>query len=293
MHEYEAGYQAKDRYAASLSDDQNDNCESMMLPVIRKNTALRRMRKKSAIKKHRGAGLLDLMLDIVRPRKVKSRKYIKRLTLANASENQEQQELKHLACMCSVVALHALLAKVRGNISAKGFLEFRCLFPIGDMESRNLRYLFKLAWEDTQAVDHHILHITALYPEHKQMYQRVIEGLARQMLASGAPTRQEIQWLHEAAAGLALSRLSVRQILERAEKPLEASPYWLFNLPKNASKDHIQKAYKKMMLKCHPDKVHGARYPETGAAAEKLSTAATVAYADLKRRKHKIFRLSA
>lgn len=265
---------------------------SSQLPVPLRKRQLWRMRRKRAVRKYQHASWLDLLLDIIAPRRAKQRKMVRRLRKKQTAD-AEQDALKSIACMCSVVALHALLAKQRGNISAKGFLEFRCLFPIGDMESKNLRYLFKLAWQDTQAADYHMLHITALYPEQRHIYQRIVEGLARQMLAGDSPTRQEILWLEKIAAAFGLTRINVRQILTRAEKPMEASPYWLFDVPKNASKKRIQQAYKKMMLRCHPDRVHGAAYPETSAAAEKLSTAATLAYAGLKRGKYRKLKLSA
>lgn len=189
----------------------------------------------------------------------------------------------NLAFTCSLVALHAHLAKFKGSLSADAFLEFRCLFPVGDAESQNLRTLFKLAWEDDESLESHIQRMLRCYPGRADLYARALEGLARHMLADGKPSKPQLHWLNHAAAAFGISRLHMHHIIQQAQLPLEARPHALLNLPKRANQSQIKQAYRNFMQRCHPDLSAHTTLPETRMASEKLSRAGNVAYRKLRK----------
>lgn len=192
------------------------------------------------------------------------------------------QDTNMLAFTCSLVALHAKLAQHKGSLSADGFVQFRCLFPLGDEESQNLRTLFKLAWEDDEPLASHIQRMVRCYPGRSDLFATALEGLARHMLADGKPSRQQLMWLNDVAGQFGVHRFEMRHIMHKAELPLEARPHALFDVPKHASKEQIKLAYRRFMTRAHPDKVSTAALPETRMASEHLSRAGNLAYKRLR-----------
>lgn len=188
-----------------------------------------------------------------------------------------------VAFTCSLVALHAQLAKFKGSLSADAFLEFRCVFPVGDMESQNLRDLFAMAWEDDETIESHIARMVSAYPGRTDLYVKSLEGLARHMLADGAPSRPQLSWLNHAAMQFGIPRLQMRHIIHQAEKPLEARPHALLEISKRATIIEIKHAYKTFMKRCHPDIAASAKLPETKLASERLSRAGNLAYKRLQK----------
>ena len=187
------------------------------------------------------------------------------------------------AFTCSLVALHAKLAKRKGSLSADGFLEFRCLFPVGDAESQNLRTLFSLAWDDDEKASSHVQRMVDCYPGRQDLFAQALEGLARHMLADGRPSKRHLSWLNKVATGFGVHRLQMRHIMQKAELPLEARPHALFDIPRRANVIEIKTAYRKFMRRAHPDQNTTATLPETRMASEKLSRAGNLAYKRLTR----------
>ena len=199
-----------------------------------------------------------------------------------ARENNSGDEINSFAFTCSLVALHTKLAQQKGDLSAEAFLEFRCLFPVGDEESQSLRMLFKLAWEDDEPTESHIQRMVNCYPTRHDLFEKVMIGLSRHMLADGKPTKPQLAWLNDIASGFGIHRLHMRPILKQAELPLEARPHALLNIPKRADGNQIKLAYKRFIKRCHPDKNASAALPETRMASERLSRAGNLAYKKLK-----------
>lgn len=192
--------------------------------------------------------------------------------------NHHIDHTNKLAFTCSLVALHAKLAKRKGSLSADAFLEFRCLFPVGDEESKNLRTLFTFAWDDDESLASHIQRMVHCYPGRQDLFAQAVEGLARHMLADGRPGKAQLHWLNQVATGFGIHRLQMRHIMHKAELPIEARPHELFEIPKRASESQIKYAYRQFMRRCHPDANYIASLPETKMASEKLSRAANLAY---------------
>lgn len=214
-----------------------------------------------------------------RPRPIRNRSASARM---HSTQTAAPDASASFAFTCSLVALHAQLAKFKGSLSSQAFLEFRCLFPVGDTESHNLRSLFTFAWEDDEPIASHIQRMVACYPNRRDLFVDALEGLARHMLADGRPSKPQLKWLNQVAQGFGMSRIEMHHIVTRAEKPIETRPHQLFKLPKRASESEMKQAYRRFMQRCHPDHNAKANLPETRLASERLSRAGNLAYRKLK-----------
>lgn len=89
-------------------------------------------------------------------------------------------------------------------------------------------------------------------PEEQRM--QLIGFLAQVAKADGNTDKREIDALYEIAEGLRLPRTVVDQMFAVGGTSLEDA-YKVFGLTPEATDDEVRKAYKKMMVQYHPDRV--------------------------------------
>lgn len=106
------------------------------------------------------------------------------------------------------------------------------------------------AWQ--QQIRACCMQLAGMMPEEQRLLLlRYLVDIAR---ADGHVAPEELQCLHEIAANMRLSTDEVDQLLGMGKQTLQDA-YRVLGITPSASDDEVRKAYRKMALKHHPDKV--------------------------------------
>ena len=169
---------------------------------------------------------------------------------------------RQVAFSVALIALSAKMAKADGIVTADEVAAFRRGFAVPPGEERNVERLFDLARQDIAGFETYARRIAALYDDDCCPLEDVLDGLFVIAKADGAVHAAELAYLEQVATIFGFSQSDFERIAARHVVPEEGDPYLILGVGRDWPFDRIRRAYRRLVVENHPDKVIARGLPE-------------------------------
>ncbi len=180
---------------------------------------------------------------------------------------------RQVAFSVALIALSAKMAKADGIVTADEVAAFRRGFAVPPGEERNVARLFDLARQDVAGFETYARRIADIYDNDCCPLEDVLDGLFVIAKADGAVHDAEMAYLEQVAGIFGFTHADFERIAARHVVPEEGDPYIILGVGRDWSFDKIRRAYRRLVVENHPDKVIARGLPEefVRVATERLA----------------------
>ena len=185
---------------------------------------------------------------------------------------------RQAAFTTAIIVLAAKMAKADGQVTRDEVDAFKAVFQIPAHEMAAVGQVFDRAKRDARGFEPYAEQISELFRHQPQVMEELIGALFHIAMADGVFHPGEEAYLKRVAlifgfTGHEFERLKAIHT-QGFGGPEEADPYAVLDLPHDAPDDDIKKAYRKLVVENHPDKLTAQGLPQEfiDLANEKLAT---------------------
>lgn len=180
---------------------------------------------------------------------------------------------KSVAFTIAVIVLGAKMAKADGVVTRDEITAFKEVFRVPPEEMRNVGRLFNQARKDAQGFEPYAKQIGRMFHANPVVLEELLEGLFHIARADGTVTDAEMAYLEQVAAHFGLDQERWERIRAANLRPEDADPYGVLGVARDASDEEIKRAYHKLVMENHPDKLVAQGMPQEfiDLANEKLA----------------------
>jgi DnaJ like chaperone protein len=159
----------------------------------------------------------------------------------------------------AIIALSAKMAKADGVVTADEVSAFRRICEVPEGQESQVRRLFDLAKRSVTGFDGYARQVRALYQEHPEALEDVLDGLFSIATADGAVHERELAYLEHVAEIFGLDQARFARLRARHVRAGEADPYLVLGIEASESDAAIKRHYRRLVAENHPDQLmsHG------------------------------------
>lgn len=167
-----------------------------------------------------------------------------------------------------IIALGAKMAKADGVVTSDEVAAFKQVFKVPDAEAANVGKLYNMAKQDIAGYDAYAQQLADLFKNKRAMLEDVIDGLFHIAKADGVIHPKEVEFLTNVAEIFGFSQDEFDVIVARHGSMNdggvsgEGDPYKILGVTRNTDFADIKKAYRKLVMENHPDKLIARGVPE-------------------------------
>lgn len=177
----------------------------------------------------------------------------------------------------AMIALSAKMAKADGIVTVREVNAFREIFEIPEDEARNVGRLYDMAKQDVAGFDAYARQMASLCGSGQPncaMLEDILDGLFHIAKADGYIHERELAFLGDVATIFEIDDRHFEQILARHTFGAASDPYLVLGLAPDLPFDEVRRAYRKLVVDNHPDKLIGRGVPEEFVAIATMRLAA-------------------
>lgn len=169
---------------------------------------------------------------------------------------------RSVAFAIAVIGLSAKMAKADGLVTRDEIAAFREVFYIPPEDEKNAARIFNLAREDVAGYEGYARSIAKMFERDSQILTDLIEGLFHIATADGVYHPSESEFLENVSDIFELSKSEFQTIKARSTLGIEADPYTILGIDREAELNEIRAHWKKLVLQHHPDRMMARGVPE-------------------------------
>ncbi len=184
----------------------------------------------------------------------------------------------------AVVGLGAKLAKADGLVTIDEVAAFSRVFRSAPGDEPAMRRVFDIARQTVLGYESYARRIGKRYRDRPCLLEGVLDGLFLIAGSDGAVTGDELAYLKSVSDLFEFSEDTFRRIKAGHLGPDADDPYAVLGVSHDAPFEEIRTAYRRLMLRNHPDTLAGAKSAprEYEPVAHQKSAAITTAYARIR-----------
>nr|MBC8268410.1 TerB family tellurite resistance protein [Rhodospirillaceae bacterium] len=186
----------------------------------------------------------------------------------------------------AVIVLSAKMAKADGVVSREEVSAFKQVFHIPADEMASVGKLFDEARKDASGFEPYAEQVAQMFAHEPAVLEELIGGLFHIALADGVIHPAEMDFLAKVSIIFGFSERDFDRLRASYDKPETSSPYKVLGVDPDATDADVKKAYRKLLVVNHPDKLIAQGLPQEfiDLANEKMA-AINAAYDTIKKQR--------
>jgi DnaJ like chaperone protein len=172
------------------------------------------------------------------------------------------QQTRQVAFTMAVIVLSAKMAKADGVVTREEVEAFKRVFHIPLEEMSSVGKLFDEAREDCQGFEPYAEQVAQMFVREPAVLEELLGGLFHIARADGVVHPAELKFLARVSVIFGFSKRDFERLRASYDAPEKSSPYEILGVRSDAKNDEVKKAYHKLIVKNHPDKLMAQGLPQ-------------------------------
>jgi DnaJ like chaperone protein len=171
-------------------------------------------------------------------------------------ESREGDPRRRVAFTIAVIALGAKMARADGAVTRDEVAAFRDVFQVPPGEEDHVRLVFDLARKSTAGFESYARQIGRLFAGDRTVLEDLLGGLFHIALADGQVCPAEDAYLRAVARHFGFDTGDYRRIRAHyagVDTPGAEDPHTILGVDRDASRNAIREAYRRLVRESHPD----------------------------------------
>jgi len=179
----------------------------------------------------------------------------------SGSGNSDHQT-RQVAFTMAVIVLSAKMAKADGVVTREEVDAFKRVFHIPPEEMNCVGKLFDEARADSQGFEPYAEQIAKMFAREPVILEELLGGLFHIARADGVVHPAELDFLARVSAIFGFSEKDFDRLRASHSKHKNVNYYEILGVQESASDSDIKKAYRKLIVENHPDKLMAQGLPQ-------------------------------
>lgn len=182
-------------------------------------------------------------------------------------------DTRQVAFTIAVIVLAAKMAKADGRVTRDEVDAFKSMFQIPPPEMQKVGELFNEATEDATGFEPYARQVAAMFVHEPAVLEELLGGLFHIAKADGVIHPAELDYLKRIADIFGFDAGGFERIRASYDDPDKADPYEILGLAHDVTDAEVKKAYRKLIVENHPDKLMSQGLPQEfiDLATEKMA----------------------
>lgn len=162
----------------------------------------------------------------------------------------------------AVIALGAKMAKADGLVTRNEVTAFREVFAIPQADEKSAARVFNMAREDVAGFEDYARKIATMFEADSAVLTDLMDGLFHIAVADGEYHPAENAFLERVAEIFGMSKRDFAALRARNVPDADPDPYTVLGVDPAMSLDEIRKAWRRLVVETHPDRMMARGVPE-------------------------------
>jgi DnaJ like chaperone protein len=172
------------------------------------------------------------------------------------------QQTRQVAFTMAVIVLSAKMAKADGVVTREEVEAFKRVFHIPLEEMSSVGKLFDEAREDCQGFEPYAEQVAQMFVREPAVLEELLGGLFHIARADGVVHPAELKFLARVSVIFGFSKRDFERLRASYDAPEKSSPYEILGVTSDTKNDEVKKAYRKLIVENHPDKLMAQGLPQ-------------------------------
>ncbi len=195
-------------------------------------------------------------------------------------------QTRQVAFTMAVIVLSAKMAKADGVVTREEVEAFKRVFHIPPDEMKKVGQLFDEARKDASGYEPYAQQVAQMFRHEPAVLEELIGGLFHIAKADGEVHPAELEFLAKVSVIFGFSEHDFERLRASYDTPEKSDPYEILGVSRDDDDGTIKKAYRKLIVENHPDKLMAQGLPQEfiDLANEKMA-AINAAYDTVKKQR--------
>ncbi len=181
---------------------------------------------------------------------------------ASAGRVGSDQQTRQVAFTMAVIVLSAKMAKADGVVTREEVEAFKQIFHIPPDEMKTVGKLFDEARQESVGFEPYAQQIAQMFAHEPAVLEELIGGLFHIAQADGVVHPAELEFLAKVAAIFGFTQHDFDRLRASYDSPETSNPYEVLGVSHDDGDAEIKKAYRKLIVENHPDKLMAQGLPQ-------------------------------
>jgi DnaJ like chaperone protein len=172
------------------------------------------------------------------------------------------QQTRQVAFTMAVIVLSAKMAKADGVVTREEVEAFKRVFHIPPEEMSSVGKLFDEARKDYQGFEPYAEQVAQMFASEPAVLEKLLGGLFHIARADGVVHPAELDFLARVSVIFGFSERDFERLRASYDTSEKSSPYEIIGVTSDAPENEIKKAYRKLIVENHPDKLMAQGMPQ-------------------------------
>ena len=195
-------------------------------------------------------------------------------------------QTRQVAFTMAVIVLSAKMAKADGVVTREEVEAFKRVFHIPPDEMKKVGQLFDEARKDASGYEPYAQQVAQMFRHEPAILEELIGGLFHIAKADGEVHPAELEFLAKVSVIFGFSEHDFERLRASYDTPEKSDPYEILGVSRDDDDGTIKKAYRKLIVENHPDKLMAQGLPQEFVdLANKKMAAINAAYDTVKKQR--------
>ncbi len=177
-------------------------------------------------------------------------------------EADPERAKRSIGFTIAVIVLGAKMAKADGRVTQDEIRAFKEVFQVPQDEMENVSRVFNQARKDARGFEPYARQVAGMFRTAPEVLEELLWCLAYIAKADQNIHPQELDFLKQVADIFGLSDADFERVTQLQLDGDMADPYQTLGVAKDASKEEIKRAHRRLVVENHPDKMIAKGMPE-------------------------------